>query len=1717
MSDNTSRINNHRFELSKVFFPYAGTDLADYQFDLLGVNENIFNSTSLLSNGQAKLLNDKQKDYINSKTKKFSKLAIVNYGTGTGKSYGSIEQYLQFILATYNKSTKKNSKTDLRLPAGVNFTNCVFTSSNKSHLKIDESQIKKLSDAGVTLVSFLSQSDLLRSNTKMWGTYHSTLNRNPTTISEKINDLISSVVILKGYMFSAHHNAQLKKIDKALRYIKENQETYERLIAKINQLTAEKKNLTLLRNEIAALEAEIARCRGAYFDTINRLTKTILSNDCLIRKGSNDVYIDNEKEIDDFRYMVDAENDTVVKITNERWRSKTIDGESNKNFYDENDVVNQIFDKAIDKEYFDHPILNLIKSDKYSHTAKLATLKKEYLRIFSPIDYCLYTPCLILLTHAKMLVGNSMYRVKEKDNGMQEWVANSYGTMFEFIGNKESYNKSIPYVKGKEHQTKYLKETIYKPKKMIGDNPFGESNDEISSAMQLPCNFMVFIDECNLLFDNLFSVSESNGIKKQGVIKRVLQDMSIVDLISSAGSKISSHLENLSLDEHNRSFYVEYKSFYDCIHHFFFENSGVSRDEFDLDSVFISYISKNELIHIDHTDIDSVINIIKNSYSSCTKSFINKDELKSIYINNYGSVLKISNKIDPKALGSGITMYHYYYMILSVLYACHQYSKVASRLSGISNTKIREAFSRMVGTYDSGDDQRTSYQLSNLLKDTKLSARYIDYLRADAEPTDENIGGFDDFDEDQFLDVWFASIQSLLIFNLKPNTTFDGINYPEFEGKTYYDIELFLRLYDPEFEVLKALVNTNNTMYLMSATSGKERMFAGQFNLELLAEYCEDFNIQITSPIQSDEFWDRNYSEIYKSLKAIYLKQRKVDFVILPDEVGSINAISTAIAQQLDGDFDQKKIKKLYENLLAISNKSRDANYPTLSAYPKGFYEQCLFSLASFMTLNESALIVTDNSSLTQDLIKSINDEINYEKIESWVDILYSLVDSPNFNWRHNIQSKTKDLTISFIKASAGRFVLPLILDRICEYILDFKRDANKQGVVWTDYITKKIINDLRQKESGLNQVIDFIDVVKDKTTGDDFVYRVVVLDNNLNQSEKLADYLICDKTYGVKMTTGVLTYTASIKVGTNLLLNDRLTNTKRDIKNLYMAGYPFYTIFNERDDDKLSSALKDIFALRYLSHNSTLIKAKELDKKLRSSEVVWEGYKTHGFLVIDALKQLLGRLERKILDNDETRIFINESAIKICQQSFLDLYYQDKDLNEVSSNFLDYEFLSLNSSKLHDIAISNLKNNVLSDDMRHALRKDTQQAAESIKSFCDNYGNNIIHQIRLFKDAEKLNDEQSIALKDLIDFDGCYRHKDIALNPERWRDNLLATDYCNKNPQVKQVVSTFVIDMCHYKPDFDINPIGIYVNENTLTDCLGERTHYKACNQEYFFVENIQQRVDLLEGVSISKENDNLYFFLLKYKKFISLYNSYAKLHFGQYILHPVLMHMAKGNLVEFLFEQLRDVFSRQDAYRDTLQDNCFTRYTNDSFLGTKNLIYKTRNNQGAIDFSLYEVFDFFIEKMNKGWFFVDTKNNTYYENLDLTKKNLLSREAKNKILLNYSNEFFTNSSKSVDVVLLNMKTSLNSDQKVKDISHTKKYEGKDGEIFTINEHTLSLFTTVRYDKNRLLNSLKGSESTTSYMAYGLILNPKLLSIMGITIPKELEYLFNANKKGMK
>lgn len=1713
MSDNASQINNHRFELSKVFFPYAGTDLSNYQFNLLEINEEISNSVSLL--------NKKQKDYINSKIKKFAKLAIVNYGTGTGKSYGSIEQYLQFILATYNKSTKKNSKTDLQLPVGINFTNCVFTSSNKSHLKIDEYQIKRLSDAGVTLVSFLSQGDLLRSNTKLWGTYHSVLNKNPTTISEKINDLISSVIALKSYSFSTHYTTQLKKIDKALRYIKESQETYERLIAKINQLTAEKKNLVLLSNEIAALEAEIGRCRSAYFDTINRLTKTILSNDCLIRKGGNDTYIDNEKEIDDPSYMIDAENDTVVKITNERWKNKTIDGETNKYFYDENDVMHQIFNKAIDKEYFDYPILDLIKSDKYSHTAKLATLKKEYLRIFSPIDYCLYTPCLILLTHAKMLVGNAMYRVKEKNNGEQEWVVNSYGTMFEFIGNKESYNKSIPYVKGKEAQTEYLKETIYKPKRVIGDNPFGENNDEISSAMQLPCNFMVFIDECNLLFENLFSVSESKGIKKQGVIKRVLQDMSIVDLISSAGSKISSHLENLSLDENNRSFYIEYKSFYDCIHHFFFENSGVSRDEFDLDSVFISYISKNELIHIDHTDIDSVINIIKNSYSSCTKSFINKEELKSIYINNYGSVLKISNKIDSKALGSSITMYHYYYMILSVLYACHQYSKVASRLSGISNSKIREAFSRMVGTYDSGDDQRTSYQLSNLLKDTTLSVRYIDYLHADKEPTDESIGGFDDFDEDQFLDVWFASIQSLLIFNLKPNTTFDGINYPEFEGKTYYDIELFLRLYDPEFEVLKALVNTNNTMYLMSATSGKERMFAGQFNLELLAEYCEDFNIQITSPIQSDEFWGRNYSEIYKSLKAIYLKQRKVDFVILPDEVGSIEVISTAIVQQLDDDFDEKKIKKLYENLLAISRKSPESRYPTLSTYPKGFYEQCLFSLASFMTLNESALIVTDNSSLTQDLIKSINDEVNYEKIESWVDTLYSLVDSADFNWRHVIRSTAKELTISFIKASSGRFVLPLILDRICETICEFKRDSSKQGVDPIDYITKKIINALRQKDSGLNQIIDFIDVVKDKATGDDFVYRVVVLDNNLNQSEKLADYLICDKTYGVKMTTGVLTYTASIKVGTNLLLNDRLTNTKRDIKNLYMAGYPFYTIFNERDDDKLSGALKDIFALRFLSHNAALIKAKELDKKLRSSEVAQEGYKTHGFLVIDALKQLLGRLERKILDNDKTRIFINEAAIKICQQSFLELYYQDKDLNEVSSNFLDYEFLSLNSSKLHDIAISNLKDNVLSDDMRYELRKDTQQSFKAIKEFCDSYGNDIIHKIRLFKDAEVLTKEQETELNELIKFDECYRHEDLVLNPKRWQDNLLSTGYCYKNPQIKQVIDSFIIDMCKYKEDFNTNPIDIYVNEYTLTDCLGERTQYKACNQEYFFLENIQQRVDLLDNINASKDNEILYLFLLKYKNFVSLYNSYARLRLGQYIIHPALFHMAKGNLVEFLFEQLRDGFSKQDKNKDTLFDRSYAKYTIPSFLGVDNLIRKIKNNQNATDFSLYEVFDFFIEKMSNGWFFVDTKNNTYFENTDLTKKNLLGREAKNKVLLNYSNEFFNNSTKSVDVVLLNMKTSLNADQKVKDISNTKTYKRENGEVLTINEHTLSLFTTIRYDKNRLVNSLNGnqrySESIKPYMEYGLILNPKLLSIMGISIPKELDYLFNANKKGVK
>lgn len=1596
-------------------------------------------------------------------------LRVVNYGTGYGKSFSGVNGYLSLV--------------EQGGDGKYSHTVCLFASAKKNQLvnAVGASHIKKANELGVAVLSLLSQEDMIKHTNKLYCVKGDSLN-----LGSKLADIIDSVKTVMD---------ELKK-----RKIKSDKHVNFSHIRLIHDQLAD---MQLIMKTYASLENKLLFANGDIeIDDIkfqmqtkkrelaivsNVLSKIVISNQHLL-EAKRDEKQPAPSDPNHFEADQDTQYDETIP-TDAKLGYKSFNS-TYLNFYSDSDVRANIFAQAINKPSFDSPILPLIKHEEYSLLQKIATIKKEILRIYSPINYAMFAPSIILTTHAKMLTGMNCFRLFESKE-VYEWKTLNYNNVFEWVGDKKRYQKAIPKIEGQAKQKEFLLDSLYQ------HTTSHNRKEDKHGYYNHPVNFYLLIDESNLLMADMSEQGENNANNSYATIQKILEKESITDIVSSASRFIKT-----DLDPNNTSFVREYRSFHEHFSRFFYKNSDYSESDFNLEAVMNRLEGITQQLFVNNNDAGVVAEFIQGSFVADSRTFINKQELNQFFVEITDTACGIVTRKNSKSGAIYITLYDYYLIILSCLYASHYYSENIAKYNdlliergrkdlvneSVESRTIRNNFSKHISEYigaQTRDGQRVNCPIKVLVANTTIDKRYIELIDSSQELNNE----------EDIIEHWFAQVQTLLVFSLVALSQFKGTK--EMKNLTLLDVKIMLRNQSQELELLKSVVSTDNYIYLMSATAGKEVAFASQFNIETLRYFCEMLDVVFEMP-EYDATTDTDFKQVSGEL---YEEQSKT---IRP----SVN-----VYEKLSPINDL--VSNAYDDFLFVIDGQKNYKYGWLSAFPRDFYKTLTQATLNFIAKGETFLAVTQNSAFVTDFQFLINNSVlgvsdgyginkEYKQFKKLIKEHLELCEE---------EQCFKPLLIP-VMGQCSKWIGTISFPILNQMLESFCKE-NGFGAIEPDRIKEWMLNN----HKNATKIIDFLQLPNKLNRESTHHYRLILLDNELSKTVGIANYIIIDKSpYSddAKIITGVASYSAVADTGLNLIVKNKPIQQEQDFTHLVIAGMKYYSSMQLGHIGDVQEMIARNICLAYIPYRQDAhqITIAQLNNHLVSFEANNFIRKEHNEIRIDSMKQLIGRVERTSNSDIVTQtIHIDRTTFSEYKELISQFYGLDDSLCP-QKNIQDFEFSSFLNRTIFHCVVDEISKNTLTHEARSRLEADTMNTYDDLSWFinhADGY-KKLLAEIRQNQDGE--------SNQKLIVFDGVFRNSTILTDPKKWADTILECDYVKSNKKLTAIFSKAVIDLADYDDDFNnCNPTkNIFLYESHdggLTDTLGYRgnnSHIPAYNREGAFLYERDfgwGRFGEPKGQESRLRQDDTY---KRHANFFEAYNQIAKTHFGRYVVHPAFRSIVLGNVGEHIFRLFWVLIVGQTKKTLDETGKRFKNRDTQDFVATLSQNHDDDRNY----YALYEKYDFFINKKEicsvkepnncKDFVLVDVKNMSLAKN-EFTAKNLQQRqESKIPYIEEFADIFFDEGNRCLDTVVLNVKSTTNGKSVAVEPVISRVINDGHGNQLTVNTFNLMLFTVFKTDVNQL------NPNTNKYANDRIVvINPTLLELFDLpSAPEPLLHLFN-------
>lgn len=1607
-------------------------------------------------------------------------IKIVQYGTGTGKTYGALKQYLLFQSMGYSDEHKSKHGLLKRNPCKDNFTNAVFVTPNKNQIKFDDSLIKEMLSLGITPLSVLSIPDNYKADNVLWvgGKY--------TTI-QRLNDLVKTThLILKTHGrnpnvkdWQRHHVGVIKSLLINISYA----------VKEIEKLEFKRKELSV-DDYISQLEV----LSGVHNKSIQMLIMTILNNIFNKNKAIDSGLL---KTIEDSDTNIKDDSDVIINELDDEDRIKLPVMDP----MDEDEVFDDIFAKAKPKTHYDDLLIkDEVISEWDDFDSMLASLKKEIIRVYAPLNYAMYLPSLICMTSDKFRVKPSFYRKSfAKNQNDWKYASGDYMDFSELIGDKVSFDAAMIAIpstvtNARAKQIDLLKETIM-AKRVLGGRRL---NVDIKSTFtKKNINFYVIIDESNALFEKCFAGDDIGD----GVVKRILDKFSITDILSCVERKYREFSNQIPQDidcyEQNRFFfesmfaYLETYCEIDPRKVFKVANSQLENDAY-----LLKFDFPPNILYIDNNEASSVTSMVKNAFSVTAKKFIDKEKLQSIYVCKRGQhrYLSINQKNE-----NDITLYDLYQIIVSILFAAIKVESGENE-GGRFDANKRQAFRLDLGGASSnGEVRRQNEPLAALLVyASNNAAKYTDWLASDHLNNNP----------EAIIDDWFAYIQTKLLFTLNLNKDFDASPDKGHQTKTFIDIKLHLITHHPEIDILKMAHDTTNYIHIMSATSGKERAYSGQYNIKFLKDWGRDLDVQVSTP-EYDHAYDIDYRELFTEFREHRTTMRDIDVItyentldieeLKPKQTDSLPAPINHSHKQLmginTGRSTNLSVKTLKPHLLAVNESLGDQKkgYIESGSFNDQAFDNAIAGLLLSFKRKDTTLLISYRMDLFRVLLGSIRAQF------------YS--SSSNIKTLNNAISN-KQTSVTFSHSIFGDFQLPLLN----EYLLEHKGKLtnNQAGQV------KHLVI------SQYTYLVDMIDLGDKVDLPANKVVRLALFDSTIDKlMTNYRDYFVIKQMThkGVvkDVFTTIVSYNKAAALGLNNTIVNEVVDTTQDVNRLFLASLAYWTKINDQSNkdknDGLDGWNKIENTLIYMRYLAAISKREpkiitEFDSNLSGHEGMELLKIEHDMQKGNNFKQTLGRTERKDSNNDfQSEIILPLEDLKEQTKINFLSYKLDKNLSPRADK-TDFAYISMNNYAVLKAGADLICATSTTDEKRLRLEDSTLASKNRIEEFVDGVTGFMGKLIRAARSGDKGIEAKQLA-DAAIDFDIAYRESTILRWPTMWLQRLssqaLVTDQDLLSKLGWSNVNSYLNDMFINLQDYkDGDTLEVYqhvkgIKKLGLTDFFGNHGNTTTPYKPSSFI------LPRIDAAHFNKNDARLARVVNCNNNFISESKDiYDKGNNPDVLLHPSMVHMALGNVGEHLF-------------------SCFLESYRGNFVD-----YAQKDIVARFGYQFYEMFDFWLYNRESSQFVcVDIKNFSHKENVHQTQKIMDSGDRKVSKIENELAIFETGSqeelsgkaremievfrdSNEMHVVFVNVRHNENSTKKL-----IQRHINVDGRALVINIHYLTLFQTVRYlpAENRSLISVgryeDGSPKKIPNRKIQLTINPRLMSLLGIDKSQGIESVF--------
>ncbi|WP_348692703.1 hypothetical protein [Duganella fentianensis] len=414
---------------------------------------------------------------------------------------------------------------------------------------------------------------------------------------------------------------------------------------------------------------------------------------------------------------------------------------------------------------------------------KLDPLRFEIVSRYFPLECALHEPCILLATTKKFDTQMPILGVGKAGQHVAKLA-----DFYELIGgsrHEDGLVMSAAVALGDSDQRVFLREQLF-------------IEDENNKFRQAKVAFTVVVDEEHEAYKILASDRKISLIDHASNIPHVLSTVCRVYKSIGGGNGLTG------LD---RPLYEVARDFFARVEALLASKCELSPGQ-TMASVIALFESNIGYVQIDKRDVEQVINVTRNVFSFTPKRFFNEGALKNIRLrgcdgNTYCQIY-FGSREDGNA-----TLYDLYQLLMALLAAA---SEIPS-----------EDFLRMLGSEGDGS-QNTSLRLFIL---RALKHRY------------EVKNLFDrSMDEDQIVNRFFTYFQPKTVFSIEPRKSVH-FKDPRLNEFVYADFRMDLLRELPEVSLMRMAHNTRNAVYCLSATTGFQSIYNGNYNHNVLQHYGE--------------------------------------------------------------------------------------------------------------------------------------------------------------------------------------------------------------------------------------------------------------------------------------------------------------------------------------------------------------------------------------------------------------------------------------------------------------------------------------------------------------------------------------------------------------------------------------------------------------------------------------------------------------------------------------------------------------------------------------------------------------------------------------------------------------------------------------------------------------------------------------------------------------